>query len=78
MKRVTKHCVFCQTPTDVVVDKNFDPVLIRLLEEKPAICRRCVQERHRDPNEKYFVYAGDIYQRCGDVHLRLWPIGSFH
>ncbi|MBI3950938.1 MAG: hypothetical protein HY314_10850 [Acidobacteria bacterium] len=70
--------MFCQREITVGVDKRFDPLDVKRLEEKPAMCQGCAQERGLDPSEKYFVFAGDIYQKVSNVHLRLWPVGSFH
>ena len=78
MPSVKKNCLFCQKDIIVTLNNRADPLEAKLLEEKPAICSDCARERGLDPHEKYFVFAGDIYQRVADVHLRLWPVGTFH
>ena len=78
MQSVTKRCLFCQKEITVVINKRLDPVEAKLLDEKQVMCQDCARERRLDPGEKYFVFAGDIYQKLSNVHLRLWPVGSFH
>ncbi len=78
MRSVTKTCIFCLKEIQIVVEKKLDPIDARLLEEKEAMCHDCARERGLDPNEKYFVFAGDIYQKFPNAHLRLWPVGAFH
>jgi hypothetical protein len=70
--------MFCQKAVTVVIDKRTDPLEAKLLQEKEAVCDDCARARGLDPSEKYFVFAGCIYQKVSGVHLKLWPVGAFH
>jgi hypothetical protein len=60
------------------MDRKIVPAVAQLFEQKQAICAACAQARGLNPADKYFVFAGSIYQKFCNVHLRLWPVGTFH
>lgn len=78
MNSVTKRCLLCQKEIVVFIDKQLDPIEAKFLQEKQAMCQDCARERRLDAGAKYFVFAGDMYQTVANVHLRLWPVGTFH
>lgn len=78
MSSVTKRCLFCQKEVVLSGENRFDPIEAKLVQEKQAMCQECARERRLDVNAKYFVFAGDMYQRVSHVYLRLWPVGTFH
>jgi hypothetical protein len=73
-----KRCLFCQQEITVTIDQEVDPTDARLFEQKEVMCQACARARGLDPNDRYFVFAGDMYQKFFGVHLRLWPVGTFH
>jgi hypothetical protein len=73
-----KRCLFCGQDVAVEIDRKVEPVDAQLLEQKEAMCQACARTRGLNPDEKYFVFAGAIYQKFSNVYLKLWPVGTFH
>lgn len=78
MEPMKKRCLFCGGDITVVINEPIDAIGKKLLREKEAMCQACARERKVEPEGNYFVYAGSMYQKVGNTHLKLWPVGAFH